>query len=67
MRAFQPLLCSLRGGHQWETTEDPSGDLTACSRCGKLRHARGGADPPGIGSMERAAERSANFAAKKEK
>ena len=42
MRAIQRLLCFLRGGHRWETTEDPYGRVRACSRCGKLRHAPSG-------------------------
>ena len=45
MSAIQQLLCSLGVKHQWETTEDPSGDLTVCSRCGKLRHAPGKLSP----------------------
>lgn len=34
------LLCSLRGGHRWETRSDAAGTLTTCARCGALRHVR---------------------------
>ena len=33
-------LCSVRGGHRWATTGDAAGSVTACSRCGRLRHVR---------------------------
>jgi hypothetical protein len=36
MRRF---LCSLRG-HAWRTSHDPAGAVTACARCGAIRHAR---------------------------
>jgi hypothetical protein len=41
MRTIRQLLCVLRGGHKWETVEDPFGGVTTCSRCGKLRHVPG--------------------------
>ena len=56
MRAIQQLLCSLRRGHQWETTEDAFGGTTVCSRCGKLHHRRWSGEKPadtsigGVGS-----------------
>ncbi len=34
------ILCALRGGHRWKTSSDPAGSVTACSRCGALRHGR---------------------------
>jgi hypothetical protein len=52
MRAIQRLRCAVRGGHRWETTEDPYGGITVCSRCGSLRHARGASDPSSRGPRD---------------
>ena len=32
------LLCTVRGGHRWETVEDPAGSFKRCGRCGTLEH-----------------------------
>ena len=34
------FFCLVRGGHRWQTRSDPAGSLTACARCGALRHGR---------------------------
>jgi len=34
------VLCNVRGGHRWATTRDAAGGVTACVRCGRLRHVR---------------------------
>jgi hypothetical protein len=34
------LLCIVRGGHRWETVEDPAGSFGRCTRCGALDHRR---------------------------
>jgi hypothetical protein len=31
------LMCFV-GNHHWETVTDAGGALTACTRCGKIRH-----------------------------
>jgi hypothetical protein len=31
------LMCFV-GEHHWETVTDAGGALTACTRCGKIRH-----------------------------
>jgi hypothetical protein len=36
------LLCIIRGGHKWETVEDPAGSFSRCTRCGTLHHRRTG-------------------------
>ena len=33
------LLCSFRG-HAWRTSHDTAGAVTACRRCGAIRHGR---------------------------
>lgn len=50
MSALNRLACRLRG-HSWEQRSDPAGTIAFCSRCGKLRHSRGGIDSqaPGHG------------------
>ena len=68
MGAFQLLLCGLRGGHEWETTEDAFGGTTICSRCSELRHAGGGAAPDiGGADVTYASERRATESATREK
>jgi hypothetical protein len=37
------FLCIVRGGHRWETIEDPAGSFQRCARCGTLGHRRSGA------------------------
>jgi hypothetical protein len=34
------MVCSARGGHRWATASDVAGAVTACSRCGRVRHIR---------------------------
>jgi hypothetical protein len=34
------IPCLLHGGHRWATSKDAAGSLTACARCGALRHQR---------------------------
>jgi hypothetical protein len=65
MSAIRGLLCKVRGGHRWETTEDPFGGTTICSSCGKLRHAGGGTAPDiGGADGDYAAEKRVTTAAR---
>jgi hypothetical protein len=34
------LLSVVRGGHRWETVEDPAGTFARCERCGTLDQRR---------------------------
>jgi hypothetical protein len=34
------LVCIVRGGHRWETIDDPAGSFGRCMRCGALDHRR---------------------------
>ena len=46
MRTMRRVVCTVRG-HVWETTEDPYGRVTTCTRCGALHHTHS-SGPPGL-------------------